>query len=760
MEPHRALPTGVMLDGKYRLERVLGAGGFGITYGALDEMLGMVVAIKECVPTVIAVRDDAFDVRPRTVRDEPLLERILSAFLREGKLLARLHHPAIVGVVSVFEAHCTAYMVMRFESGRNLQSWLASLGRPPTQGELDAITLPILDALELVHSTGILHRDIGPNNILLRPDGSPCLVDFGAARHEMGEITGTPNIIKHGFVPPEQYVIGGKGQGPWTDIYALGAMLYFAVTGNIPVEATQRMQGVEMPAAAMAASGKYRPEFLAAIDRAMSLRPADRPQSVAQWRKELFESDDENGLSASSARRRPSAPWLDLPSTAGGRALTTDEMTLWSQALASARSNGLVVEPATFDFSPPSVSRSGPGPIMPAPVAAGMRETETEASVSAPERTRRRLALAIAGALVASGIGFYMYRLLRVRDEERQRELERGKSLEDAAERQRRLKEEAIRRARDEQQQREREEERHRAIGERQRQPVPPPEPDADRNLPLFLAGRSPTRVDLSVFAPAVAAPQSSALVQVFLHTPPQAARAAVAARMMDAVTDLKGTQRLEMDLAYDARVDITLSCSGLMVEEPVQRLRWRDEPVFAQFVVTVPAGFSLGSVLSTVRVSVNGDIIGRITFRIAITLSASQAGLKPAGEAGGRYRYAFVSYASEDRRAVLERVQMLQATRTEYFQDVLSLDPGERWERALYKHIDDCDLFLLFWSKAARSSEWVLKEAQHALERQGMTGQPDIVPVILEGPPPVLPPESLRVIHFDDRIRYFIAAS
>lgn len=394
-----------------------------------------------------------------------------------------------------------------------------------------------------------------------------------------------------------------------------------------------------------------------------------------------------------------------------------------------------------------------------------MRETETEASMSAPERTRRRLALAIAGALVASGVGAYVYRLLRVRDEERRREFERWKSLEDAAERQRRLKEEEIRRANEEQrlraeQERQLEEERRRAIRERQRQPSPPPRPDADRNLPLFLAGRSSTRVDLSVFAPSLAAPQSSALVQVFLHMPPQAARAAVAARMMDAVTDLKGTQRLEMDLAHDARVDITLSCSGLVVEEPVQRLRWRDEPVFAQFVVTVPNEARLGSVLSTVRVSINGDIIGRITFRIAVTSSATQSGLKPAGDAGGRYRYAFVSYASQDRRAVLERVQMLQATRTEFFQDLLSLDPGERWERALYKHIDDCDLFLLFWSKAARGSEWVLKEVLHALERQAMTGKPDIVPVILEGPPPVLPPESLRVIHFDDRIRYFIAAS
>lgn len=149
MERHRALPAGGMLDGKYQLGRVLGAGGLGVTYEALDVMLGRAVAIKECVPPVIAVRDEALDVRPRTESEKPLLQRIVSAFQREGKMLARFQHPAIVRVVSVFEAHHTAYIVMLLESGRNLKSWLTWLGRPPTQGELDAITVPILDALEL-----------------------------------------------------------------------------------------------------------------------------------------------------------------------------------------------------------------------------------------------------------------------------------------------------------------------------------------------------------------------------------------------------------------------------------------------------------------------------------------------------------------------------------------------------------------------------------------------------------------------------------
>lgn len=264
----------------------------------------------------------------------------------------------------------------------------------------------------------------------------------------------------------------------------------------------------------------------------------------------------------------------------------------------------------------------------------------------------------------------------------------------------------------------------------------------------------------MSVFAPPSAAPDTSILVQVFLHKPAQAGRVAIVASMMDAVTALKGTQRLELDLAQDARLDITLSCPGLMVEEPLQTIRWRGEPAFAQFIVGVPRGVRPGDVLATARVSMDGDLIGRITFRLAVKAGVAQSLMQPAGSGGGRYRHAFVSYASEDRRAVLERVQMLQATRTSFFQDLLSLDPGQRWERALYEHIDACDLFLLFWSSAAKRSEWVLREAQYALDRQSRTGEPDIVPVILEGPPPVLPPESLGAIHFDDRIRYFIAAA
>ena len=252
----------------YVVKDVLGAGGFGITYLAEHETLKRPVAIKEHFPRTFAVREG------RTVRGTPSGVRIyewgLQRFLREARLLAKLEHPAIVRVVDVFEAHGTAYMVLDFERGKNMRDWLTSLGRPPTQAELDAIVKPLLDALDLIHSTGMFHRDIAPDNIMIRTNGTPVLIDFGAAREDIGrqqdaQKSGTTPIVKSGYSPPEQYSRDAKQQGPWTDVYALGATLYEAVTGVPPVEATDRMIQDSVRPARDLARASYRPGFLAAI---------------------------------------------------------------------------------------------------------------------------------------------------------------------------------------------------------------------------------------------------------------------------------------------------------------------------------------------------------------------------------------------------------------------------------------------------------------------------------------------------------------
>ncbi|MGE0767211.1 MAG: protein kinase [Hyphomicrobiaceae bacterium] len=297
MDYREVLKAHTVLDRKYRIDRVIGAGGFGITYQAFDLGLAAPVAIKEYYPAQFGMRDSTLSVRARTDGDRPLFDRLRASFLREARTLAQFDHPAIVRVISVFETHGTAYMVMRFESGDSLKAWLKDLGRAPLQSELDRLVWPLLDAIELMHMADFLHRDIAPDNIIVRADGTPVLLDFGASRRVVTDMSGTlTGVVKQGYSPQEQYSSDTRSQGPWTDIYSLGATLYLAVTGRVPTEATARMLEDGMMPAADGARGTYRPEFLAAIDAAMRLRPRERPQSVAEWRELLFSGSDQTSF--------------------------------------------------------------------------------------------------------------------------------------------------------------------------------------------------------------------------------------------------------------------------------------------------------------------------------------------------------------------------------------------------------------------------------------------------------------------------------
>jgi hypothetical protein len=285
----QTLPEDTFLDGSYRIVRVIGAGGFGITYEAEDIKLATRVAIKEYFPLEFGDRDASQTVRPRSEATTQLFEWGRENFLTEARTLASFDHASIVRVLRVFEANATAYMVMRFEKGLSFEDWLKSLERLPTQRELDAVCRPLLDALSELHSVDYLHRDIAPDNIIIRSDGTPVLLDFGSARHVVAEksraITG---IVKAGYSPQEQYASDNKHQGPWTDIYALGGTLYRAVTGKRPPESMLRFDEASYEPAAVVARGKYRVPFLEAIDRALAVKPVDRPQSVANLREQLF----------------------------------------------------------------------------------------------------------------------------------------------------------------------------------------------------------------------------------------------------------------------------------------------------------------------------------------------------------------------------------------------------------------------------------------------------------------------------------------
>lgn len=284
-----ALPDGTELVGDYRIERVLGAGGFGITYLADELALERRVTIKEYFPSDFAARSNQLDASPRSQGCAGDYRWGLERFIEEAQTLAKFNHPHIVRVYRYFQANNTAYMVLHFEEGQSLKGWLKGLGRAPRQRELDRILAPLLEALELIHAADFLHRDIAPDNIIIRKDGSPVLIDFGSARGEIAAHSKTVSaLVKPGYSPYEQYAETSRQQGPWTDIYALAATLYHAVTGRRPPDAPSRMLNDEYVPARDAALGAYRARFLRAIDSALALNVDARPRSIAVWRTELL----------------------------------------------------------------------------------------------------------------------------------------------------------------------------------------------------------------------------------------------------------------------------------------------------------------------------------------------------------------------------------------------------------------------------------------------------------------------------------------
>lgn len=293
-----ALPTGTVLADDYRIERVLGAGGFGITYLAEETPLARLVTIKEYFPSDYAARSGGVDASPRSQDCAEDYRWGLDRFLEEAQTLAKFDHPNIVRVYRYFRANQTGYMVLHFEEGQSFKGWLKSMGRAPRQHELDRVIAPLLDALELIHGADFLHRDIAPDNIIIRKDGSPVLIDFGSARGEIAQHSMTVSaLIKPGYSPYEQYATNSRQQGAWSDIYSLGATLYQAVTGKRPPDAPSRMVADELIPVRDAALSSYRPAFLTAIDKALALEITSRPKSVAVWRADLLNAQPQ-GLPA------------------------------------------------------------------------------------------------------------------------------------------------------------------------------------------------------------------------------------------------------------------------------------------------------------------------------------------------------------------------------------------------------------------------------------------------------------------------------
>ncbi|WJW75715.1 serine/threonine-protein kinase [Thiohalobacter sp. IOR34] len=304
-----ALPDGTELD-RYRIRHLLGGGGFSLVYLGTDRETGERVVIKEYMPGRLARRQPDLSVTPKDEAVANRFNRGRMLFFQEASALATLKHPNIVKVLSFFRANGTVYMVMDYQDGKNLQHYLTNRGGRLSERFLRTVFPPLLDGLEVIHDADLLHLDIKPGNIHIRPGGAPLLLDFGAVHGFPQSRQAQPGqVITAGFSPIEQYETGGY-VGPWTDIYALGATMRACIEGRPPPPARQRHERDCMRPAQTQFRKRYSQGLLRAIDWAMEVDPLLRPQSVADFRKVLLADSPQPETPESPLDRLVSSlPW-------------------------------------------------------------------------------------------------------------------------------------------------------------------------------------------------------------------------------------------------------------------------------------------------------------------------------------------------------------------------------------------------------------------------------------------------------------------
>ncbi len=283
-----ALPAGITLGKDYLLGRVLGQGGFGITYVAQDRKNGKLVAIKEYFPDSMAARDNSYSVSPYSGERGEGFRYGKQCFLEEAKTLAAfIGNPSIVRVYRYFEEFGTAYFVMEYIEGISLKDYLKSHGGKISFEEAKRILIPVMDALSMVHAKGIVHRDISPDNIIITNSGKIKLLDFGAARYSLGDMSRSLDVVlKHGYAPREQYSRHGR-QGPFTDVYSLSATFYRSITGIVPQDSIDRMDED------LLVNPRYycpdlTPQGEFALFKGLAIQPADRFQTTQQLKERML----------------------------------------------------------------------------------------------------------------------------------------------------------------------------------------------------------------------------------------------------------------------------------------------------------------------------------------------------------------------------------------------------------------------------------------------------------------------------------------
>ena len=310
-------PGATLLDGQYTILGFLNSGGFGITYLAKDS-LDRTVVIKECFPNTLSRRSHSI-VRARSRKHTGDLRSFVQNFIDEARSLAKLVHPNIVGVHQVFEDNDTAYMAIDFINGKDLNDILNTTDTAFTPAQIVVLLKKMLSAVDFIHQSGILHRDISPDNILIDQNGNPVLIDFGAASEQVVRATRVltgRRVVKDGYSPQEFYLTGAE-QAPSSDLYALGATFYHVITGKVPPESQRRLarvaEGVPDPYEPLAGRIRgYPPEFLEAIDLAMRVMPRQRLQSAGEW-IDMIQRGEESDAPTPAPTPAPAAQAASAP---------------------------------------------------------------------------------------------------------------------------------------------------------------------------------------------------------------------------------------------------------------------------------------------------------------------------------------------------------------------------------------------------------------------------------------------------------------
>ncbi|HET7774655.1 MAG TPA: serine/threonine-protein kinase [Burkholderiaceae bacterium] len=352
---HHVLPAGTRIS-EFEIKSVIGEGGFGTVYLCFDTSLHRTVALKEYLPGALATRNSVSKVVVKSERHKETFEAGMRSFINEARLLAQFDHSALVKVYRFWEANGTAYMVMPYYEGVNLRQILKSEPEAIDEPWLRSMLVPLLDALENLHNQNIFHRDIAPDNIMILRTGAPVLLDFGAARRVISDMTQALTVIlKPGFAPVEQYADdAGMKQGPWTDIYALCAVLYYCVTGKPPAASVTRLLKDPLtPLATDPAYARFSKEFLAAIDAGLAVKPEDRPQSMAAFRHLLGMQTFKPAAAPSAEAQFPRSGFgpTVFPVTGAKPPVPTESFAIPSAEFEAALGGGAVPAPA----APPPV---------------------------------------------------------------------------------------------------------------------------------------------------------------------------------------------------------------------------------------------------------------------------------------------------------------------------------------------------------------------------------------------------------------------